>query len=195
MHRRHAMGLLAGGLLSASCAPALEDSGSDGLTSQLDPERPEGARAFDFLWGNWQVTNEVLRQRLSGSDSWDSWSARMTVWPLLRGYGNVDLFQAERDGVPFEGSTVRLFDRATGDWSLYWMDSLGLRLLPQVSGPMTPEGEFYGEEAFEDRRVRLRFTWRVADNDHASWEQAYAELGSDQWETNWRMEFTRIGSA
>ena len=157
----------------------------------VDPDRPGGARAFDFLWGDWDVRNEVLRERLAGSDAWDTWQARMRVWPLARGYGNVDLFQAVRDGVPFEGSTVRLYSPETGEWSLYWMDSVGLRLLPQVTGPMTPEGAFYGEEPFQDRMVRLRFTWRVDGPDQARWEQAYAEPGSDAWETNWRMAFTR----
>lgn len=157
-----------------------------------DPDlRPPAARGFDFLYGSWDVENRVLRERLSGSTDWDVWKAELDVVPILFGMGQMDRFRAKRDGQVFEGSTLRLYDPADSAWNLYWMDTSGYRLLPQVSGPMGPEGgTFYGEEEFGGRTVNLRFRWMHSSPDSADWDQAYQTPEGD-WEINWTMEFTR----
>jgi hypothetical protein len=157
-----------------------------------DPDdRPIGARRFDFLYGCWAVRNRTLEERLVGSTSWKEWEAELDVIPILRGFGNLDRFRAVRDGTPYEGMTIRLFDPVSGGWSLYWMDNRSLAVVPQVVGEMGESGgEFFGEETFDGSVVRQRFRWTHEEPERARWEQAYQQPDG-AWETNWTMNFTR----
>jgi hypothetical protein len=68
---------------------------------------------FDFLFGSWNIHNRYLKRRLSHSTEWMEFEARSHVEPLLDGFGHLDRYSAMRDGSPFEGITLRLFDPAT----------------------------------------------------------------------------------
>ena len=45
---------------------------------------------FDFLVGRWHVANRRLRQRLAGSDDWDSFDAVSQAWTHLDGQVSID---------------------------------------------------------------------------------------------------------
>ena len=148
---------------------------------------------FDFLFGSWRIHNRYLKGRLRRSTKWTEFDARSQVEPLLDGFGHLDRYFAVRDGAPFEGITLRLFDPATGEWSIHWADNAHARtLLPPMVGRFTGGvGEFYGDEAMDGKRVLCRFLWRRPDVDSARWEQAFSDDGGKTWETNWIMTFTR----
>jgi hypothetical protein len=155
---------------------------------------PGGARDFDFLLGSWRVRNRRRVGWLQGSDRWTEFDATLEARPILDGLGNIDRFAAQRDGRSFEGVTLRLFDPATGRWSLYWADSWIPVLQPPVVGSFEAgRGEFYADDTFEGRPVRLRFVWSGITPVSARWEQAFSADGGASWETNWTMEFTRVG--
>jgi hypothetical protein len=40
-----------------------------------------------------------------------------------------------------------------------------------------------------------RFIWTVTSRDACRWEQAFSVDGGRTWETNWIMDFTRLGEA
>ncbi|HLJ86697.1 MAG TPA: hypothetical protein VKZ53_07725 [Candidatus Angelobacter sp.] len=150
-------------------------------------------RDFDFLHGSWSVHNRYLAERLKGSGQWIEFSARSEVQPLLQGAGNIDRYAASRNGESFEGITLRLFNPATGEWSIYWADTVrpGI-LLPPMAGRFHGDlGEFFGEEEVAGRKVSCRFHWLRANPDAPRWEQAFSSDGGKTWETNWIMTFTR----
>ena len=64
---------------------------------------------------------------------------RVRAQPLLHGLGNMDRYNFIRNGTDIEGITLRLFDPATGEWSIHWADS----------APRNPP-------AAHDRQVRRR---------------------------------------
>src|SRR5262245_14222816 len=113
---------------------------------------PAAARAtkhdFDFLFGSRKIHNRYLKERLSHSTEWIEFDATSDATPL-QGFGHLDRYSAIRDGVPFEGITVRLFDPTTGQWSIHWADTAHARtLLPPMTGRfLGGVGEFYGERA------------------------------------------------
>jgi hypothetical protein len=111
----------------------------------------------------------------------------------LHGFGHLDRYSAVRDGAPFEGITLRLFDPATGQWWIHWADTANARtLLPPMTGRfLGGVGEFYGEETVRGNKVLCRFLWTRPAIDVARWEQAFSEDGGKTWETNWIMTFTR----
>jgi hypothetical protein len=158
---------------------------------------PRAARAtkqdFDFLFGSWNIHNRYLKDRLRRSTEWVEFDARSHVEPLLDGFGHLDRYSAIRDGSPFEGITLRLFDPATGEWWIHWADTRGARTLlpPMVGRFIGGVGELHGDETVDGKKVRCRFLWTRPTADSARWEQAFSEDGGKTWETNWIMTLTR----
>lgn len=152
---------------------------------------------FDFLDGTFAVANRRLAERLVGCREWIEFPARLEGHrKLLGGLANLDRFVAELDGVPFEGVSLRVFDPSAGLWTIHWMDTLSPRLTEQVVGGFRDGvGEFHGEELFQGRAVQLRFRWDEVTPESARWQQAWFDFERGEWETNWVMEFTRIGEA
>ena len=145
---------------------------------------------FDFLFGSSKVRNRYLVGRLRGSTEWREFEGRCEAGPLLHGLANLDRYTSERDGKPFEGMTLRLFDPVTAEWTLHWADSAhpGHLIPPMVGAFRGGVGEFFGDETVDGRTVRCRFLWTP---DPPRWEQAFSDDGGKTWETNWIMEFTR----
>jgi len=148
---------------------------------------------FEFLHGSWDVHNRYLKERMRHSTDWREFDAQSSVQPLLNGLGQLDRYRALRDGDAIEGVTLRLFNPATGEWSLHWADTVnpGVLLPPMVGRFNGDVGEFFGDEFVDGRRVLCRFYWTRTDPASPRWEQAFSDDGGTTWETNWVMTFTR----
>lgn len=156
-----------------------------------DMQAKEGARDFDFWTGSWKIHNRRLRERLKGSTTWDEFEATADARPLLGGVGNEDVYRTEFAG-GFTGMAFRFFDKATGQWSIYWADSRQGTLEPPVVGAFNGNvGVFEGPDTFEGRPIRVRFIWSRVDTPTPRWEQAFSEDDGKTWETNWVMDMTR----
>jgi hypothetical protein len=147
---------------------------------------------FDFLVGSWDVVNRRLTERLVGSDDWEEFPATSTCIRPFGGAANFDEISVPAKG--FHGLTLRLFDPEREEWSLYWANSRDGRLTPPVVGRFDGGvGVFYGDDVEGGRPVRVRFLWSRITPTSARWEQAFSIDGERTWETNWIMEFTRVG--
>ena len=144
---------------------------------------------FDFLVGSWNVLNRRLIKRLVGCTDWAEFTASATSWRLFDGMANVDEI-AFPDGT--RGLTLRLFDRSSGQWSLYWASSEGCALFPPVVGRFADgRGVFYGADTEGGTPVQVRFVWSDITANSARWEQAFSTDGGASWEINWTMHFSR----
>ena len=161
------------------------------IPDEVRAARPEGARDFDFLEGEWIIEHRKLRQRLVGSAEWLEFETPFLMAPILGGLGNID--QCRTEGEPFfEGVSLRLFDKADQLWRIYWIDSGGARLFPPVAGSFDgPLGTFKGEDTQDGKPVRVTFTWDKRDPLHPVWQQAFSADQGATWETNWIMRFRR----
>jgi hypothetical protein len=148
---------------------------------------------FDFLRGSWNVHNRYLKGRMRHSTEWIEFDAQSDAQPLLNGLGQLDQYRAVRDGNAIEGVTLRLFNPATGEWSLHWADTVNPGvLLPPMVGRFTGDvGEFFGDEFVDGKKVLCRFYWTRTNPDSPRWEQAFSDDGGKTWETNWIMTLTR----
>lgn len=152
----------------------------------------DGRHDFDFYYGHWQVRNERLKQRLVGSDDWETFEATQRCRPLLDGIGNLDDFVTEWGG-GFRGMTLRLFDLQAKQWSIYWASNRSGVLEPPVVGRFeNGVGTFHGRDTHEGRPVLARFIWSDIGADSAHWQQAFSIDEGASWETNWHMWMTRI---
>lgn len=147
---------------------------------------------FDFLVGNWQTTQRKMVKPLSGSDEWETTGGTMVNYALFDGAANVD--EVDLPDFGFRGISLRLQDPVTHDWSIYWVNSRNGQLaLPPVVGHFDEHGvgEFFSEEEWEGKQIRVRYRWSEITATTAKWDQAFSTDGGETWETNWVSDFTR----
>jgi hypothetical protein len=150
--------------------------------------------AFDFYTGTWQVMNRRLTKVLAGGDEWDEFPGLSQSRMVLDGTANFDEISFPTKG--YTGLTLRLYDEARDEWSLYWASSrTGAPMDPPVVGRFSAPGfgEFFCDDVFEGRDVRVRYTWSGTDTPTPHWEQAFQLAGQTEWETNWIMDSHRDG--
>jgi len=83
---------------------------------------------------------------------------------------------------------ARDFDFLMGRWLVH---NRRLKARLHFGGFTGDIGVFEGDDTFEGKPIRVRFTWTRLDADHARWEQAFSADAGRTWETNWTMDFTR----
>ncbi|MGH6884941.1 MAG: DUF1579 domain-containing protein [Geminicoccales bacterium] len=153
----------------------------------------DGRHDFDFLVGRWSVAHRRLRRRLANDAQWDEFAGRSELRPIVGGLANIDDNILELPAGTYRAATLRVFDPATGLWSIWWIDGRNPRLEPPVHGRFeNGVGTFLGDDVFDGRPIRVRFLWSEIAPRSARWEQAFSTDGGAAWETNWIMTFKRI---
>ncbi|MBV1936455.1 hypothetical protein KUF83_07725 [Streptomyces sp. BV286] len=151
---------------------------------------PTDPQDFGFLVGDWDVAHRRRTDFLDAGSAWAEFAATSRCWSLFDGAGNID--EMDVPGQGWMGLTLRLRDRESGLWSLHWSSSRSGRLFPPVIGGFTDgRGDFYGDDTYDGKDVRVRYVWSAISRDTARWEQAFSVDGEKSWVTNWVMEFTR----
>ncbi|NUP63955.1 MAG: hypothetical protein HOW71_17475 [Nonomuraea sp.] len=147
--------------------------------------------SFDFFVGTWTSRQRRLRKALAGSDDWYEFPGHTRCWSVLDGAGNIDevTFPTEGPG----GLTLRLYDRSTDEWSLYWARSATGLSLPPVVGRFGPDGRgvFTCDDTYEGRAIKVAYIWSDITGDSCRWEQRFSPDDGATWETNWIADFTR----
>ena len=151
----------------------------------------DGQHDFDFLFGEWEGAQHRLRKRLANSNEWDDFDSHLIVRPVLGGRANTDQI-VFKNGPSAGGATFRIYDPQRQTWSIYWIGTTSYTLEPPVTGHFVGNrGEFYGDDSWEGKPIRVRFIWIAKDLTHCHWEQAFSTDGGKSWETNWSVELTR----
>jgi hypothetical protein len=152
----------------------------------------DGRCDFDFFMGTWQMKHYRLRERLTGCTDWEEFEGVCVARPLPGVLGNIDESIMHRDSGVLHGMTLRLFNPASQQWSLYWGSSaLGKLDVPMIGSFKDGIGEFYSQELWEGRAIFNRFVWSRISPTYCHWEQSFSPDGGKTWESNWIMEHTR----
>ncbi|SHG72826.1 hypothetical protein SAMN04488109_1580 [Chryseolinea serpens] len=158
----------------------------------LSPSATSSKNDFDFFAGNWKIHNRLLKKKPDNTTEWTEFESTQEMHIILRGIGNVDNFIAERNGKPFEGMTLRLFNPQTRLWSIYWADSnFGVLGLPPVVGSFENKvGHFFSKDNYDGKTSFTVYRWDARDASNPVWSQATSEDGKT-WEWNWFMYMRR----
>lgn len=160
----------------------------------MDSTLADGRRDFDFLVGRWTVAHRRLKVRLAGCDEWVAFGGTTELRHILQGQGVIDDNTLDLPGDPYAAVTLRTFDPKTGLWSIWWIDSRHPGIDAPVHGRFeNGVGTFLGEDVVEGRPIKVRFLWSDITTDSARWSQAFSADGGETWETNWVMDFSRVG--
>ncbi len=156
----------------------------------------DGRHDFDFLFGQWRITNQKLQDPLAEQPAmWLEFEAASETHPILAGLGNCDTYSAlDFPGRPgYHGFALRLFDPETMLWSIWWASTSGHgQLDPPVVGRFRDgEGRFEGDDVLDGRHVKVRFDWKAISPSSARWEQSFSFDNGEIFATNWIMELNR----
>ena len=168
------------------------------LGTILDMELRDGQHDFDFAFGTWEVRLSRLPDPLSGTAEWIEYEGTSVCRPVWDGRANVDEFrvQSPTTGALIDGLTLRLYNPATAEWSLYWANaSNGALSLPPTVGRFADDGSgaFYDEEEIAGRQVLVRYLWSEITRASAHFEQAFSTDAGSTWEPNWISTQSRVG--
>jgi len=159
----------------------------------ISPSKTSSQVDFNFFEGKWSLHNKVLKVKPDGTKSWTEFDATQELRIILNGIGNIDNFLAIRDGQPFEGMTLRLFNPQTKLWSVYWADSkYGTLYLPPVVGSFENKvGHFFSQDDFKGKKFITVYRWDARDPERPAWSQATSDDDGKTWEWNWFMYFRK----
>jgi hypothetical protein len=178
--------LLAASLLASPAIAANPQPGGTAMTDHLHD--------FDFLIGKWRVHHWRLKDRLAGSHDWVEFEGTSELWMTMDGRGTVDDNYIGLPGGPYRAVGIRAHDPKTQTWAIWWLDERSPRAIePPVYGNIKDGvGTFEGDDVFNGKPIKVRFVWSRITADSAHWEQAFSPDGGRNWETNWRMDLTRV---
>lgn len=151
---------------------------------------------FDFIIGDWRVRHRRLERRLAGCHDWIEFEGTSSTRKILGGFGNLeDNTLALPDGA-YRAVALRSFDPVAATWSIWWLDGRHPDRLdtPVVGRFADGTGVFHADDMLDGSPIRIRFTWSSLAAGTPRWEQAFSADGGDTWETNWTMDFFRVGS-
>ena len=113
--------------------------------------------------------------------------------PMLDGQANVDDNLLALPSGTYRALTIRAYDPATKQWSIWWLDSRNPHDLgpPVVGAFRAGVGRFFAADVCNGQPIRVRFLWTDISAASARWQQAFSQDGGATWETNWIMDFER----
>ena len=139
---------------------------------------------FDFLTGHFDVVNRVL----TASGEWEEYVG--TCSGRTHHDGAVSIDESRFPSKASYGLSLRLFDPAAKEWTVYWVNSRTGQLQPPVRGAWADGScTLFGVDLVDGQEIPVRLTWSDITAETAHWEQAYSVAG--EWQVNWTMDLTR----
>jgi hypothetical protein len=155
----------------------------------------DGSHDFDFLIGDWTAHVRRLPDRLVGSHAWVEYDGADSHHKLFDSNANLEQFEVDNPKLHLhiKGETLRLYNPATAQWSIYQIDIYqGTLDAPPVVGRFTGKrGEFFHQEFFKGRVILVRYVWLDLSPKTARMEQSWSDDGGTSWELNWVCELSR----
>lgn len=148
---------------------------------------------FDFIIGNWTVEHSRLKDRLTGCQEWINFTGESTTRKILGGFGNVEDNLLRLPEGDYRAAAFRSYDVESKKWAIWWLDtrrphSIDVPVIGQFKDGV---GLFFADDKFNGNEIRVRFIWSLPEDGNPRWEQAFSADSGCNWETNWKMKFTR----
>lgn len=149
---------------------------------------------FAFQTGKWRVQHRKLRVRLAGCTDWAEFGGTCEAREIMDGAGNVEDNLLDDPSGLYRAAALRRIDPVTGQWTIYWFDQRHTGIdLPMHGHFVGNAGTFLCDDLLNGTPIRVRFIWSRTNTENPRWEQAFSNDSGENWETNWIMDFERIG--
>lgn len=172
------------------CAPACATAQPQQAAA---PAQRDGAHDFDWEVGTWRTHLRRLQSPLSGSTTWVEYDGTSIVHGFLDRRANLVELSIEGPAGRIEGLSLRLYNPQTHQWTLNYAGIRSGELTPPVTGSFqNGRGEFYADDTFDGRPIRVRFIISDITENSARFEQAFSADKGQTWEVNWIAVDTRV---
>jgi hypothetical protein len=166
------------------------------LAAGAAPSPRDAQRDFDWAPGTWRTELQRLHKPLSGSTTWVKYTGTSVARAVWGGRANLLELDVSGPAGRIEGLSLRLFDPGSGKWSLNFASPRGGGMAPPTVGGFdaSGRGEFFNDETYDGRPIKVRFVITPVTPDQYRFEQAFSADGGQTWEVNWIAVDTRVGS-
>jgi hypothetical protein len=193
---RNLLVTLATSLLVATLGSYGRGHSAQGTAQAEQAANLSGLHDFDFQVGRWHVHHRVKSP--GDSRKWMEFEGTCSNRALMDGWANVEDHTFNRPSGITHAVGLRAYDPKTQRWAIWWIDGRDPHgtLDPPVKGRFeNGTGAFYSDYTENGKPMRVRFIWSKITPTSAHWEQAYSPDAGKTWETNWVMDFQRVGAA
>ena len=158
------------------------------------PAATDGARDFDFEFGDWDAHVARRLRPLTGSEEWVVYDGDSVVHKVWGGDANLGELDVKGPAGRIHGLSLRLYDPVAKRWRIHWANSNDGQIGPAMVGGFSGgRGEFYDAEMLGARSIYVRFIFTDATPGTSKFriEQAFSADGGKTWETNWIADFRK----
>lgn len=166
------------------------------LLSTAATAAEEQQHAFDFHFGTWRTHILNRTSTSSGATRWVKMTGTVIDQPLWGGKANIEKIEASGAAGHFQGVTLFLYDRRTGQWSQQFASSSdGVMQEPDYGDFKNGRGVFYGWSGDGDKKVLERGIWSDMTPNSYRYEIASSADGGRTWVTEFIAQLTRLKKA
>ncbi len=189
------MALLLPILVTACCGANAQQTKPNPVPAP--PALHDGAHDFDSLLGNFNFHLHFMLHPLTSTPDWTDMSGTGACYSVWNGRAQLDTVELDSaSGGHVEGLTLRLYDRNSRQWRLYWANNrIGRLDPPQIGDFRDGRGDFYTTDTINGKTTLIRYDWSRMTSGTPHFEQAFSPDGGRSWEVNWITNQTRTGNA
>jgi hypothetical protein len=141
---------------------------------------------FDFNMGRWRTRIRAVSNPLSAPGAWSSLKGTHVVYRVWNDWANIGQLEVEGPGSHLEDLALRMYDRKTRQWRVYFANSRsGVLLQPMVGGFKEGVGTFVFMDEMEGKTVLVRNTWFGITSTTCRQEWALSTDGGRTWLPTW----------
>ena len=141
---------------------------------------------FDFNMGHWQTRIRAVLKPLSAPGVWSNLQGTHVVYRVWDDWANIGQLEVEGPGGHIEDLALRMYDRKTHQWRVYFANSESGTLDPPMVGEFKDDvGTFVFLHEMEGRTVLVRNVWSGITAKSCRQEWAISADGSKTWVSTW----------
>ncbi|MFI4885580.1 MAG: hypothetical protein ACHQIF_08430 [Steroidobacterales bacterium] len=141
---------------------------------------------FDFNMGHWSTHIRAVVNPLSAPGVWRDLQGTHVVYRVWDDWADIGQLQADGPGGHIEDLALRLYDRKTQQWRVYFANSnSGTLDSPMVGGFKNGVGTFVFLDEMEGKTVLVRNVWSDITSKTCHQDWAISADGGKTWVPTW----------
>ena len=147
---------------------------------------------FDFNMGTWKTQIRASLSPLSAPGSWSNLQGTHSVYRVWGGWADIGQLEIDGPGGHVEDLALRLYDRDTRQWRVYFANSKsGILEQPMVGEFKDGVGTFVGLQDMDGKTVLTRNVWSDITAKSCRQDWAISTDGGKTWVPTWISTDTR----
>ena len=174
-------------IFSMAPAPILaQDDTPEGDMPPAGP--PAQMKEIAFMQGEWTVDMQV---KPDPSADWQPYKGEATVAPTLDGCMQRMDFSSEFMGMPFKGVGFDTFNRETGQYESFWIDTMSAHMSKMAGDFKDGKLMMSGQDLMMGQPQLTKAWGEQKSDDEVYWEMSVSMDQGKTWMTNMKMTYHR----